>query len=370
MTKYNNGELNIEYIRYSFKNDKNKKPIINLIQELNNTENINWDKLNEKDFINIFEKFLQKPMSEFLNKISKSKKGLSKENKKLLQDAIINKLTDDNKINQLKTALLLQIFPMRKIFLYKMVVDTGIAPNPFWGYCTLAVCSPNHRNFNLNIGDWVVGIGGKDKKNKEFKKIRNKIKKDFFLIYTMKITEKIPLQSYYTNDTTNWKYKKIPRNIDCLNKKCGDNYLEFKSENENNWSWIKHPSYHKLDTVCQDTNHLLCHKDNSRTVFVSKKSNFIYLGNRCRLNNSQNEVEGMVNQRITQIENIEIINNANIQLIGWRHKYLENNEYNIIHLLNNLSLNGTRIKASGILGKPINTDKGDDNTLTYNVSTL
>lgn len=38
-----------------------------------------------------------------------------------------------------------------------MTFETGLAPNPFGRWCTLAVCTPNHCNAQLEIGDWIVG---------------------------------------------------------------------------------------------------------------------------------------------------------------------------------------------------------------------
>jgi hypothetical protein len=32
-----------------------------------------------------------------------------------------------------------------KLRSYIVRVDTGLAPNPFWGFCTLALCTPNHQ---------------------------------------------------------------------------------------------------------------------------------------------------------------------------------------------------------------------------------
>lgn len=32
-----------------------------------------------------------------------------------------------------------------RLFAYKMTHDTGFAPNPFWGYLTLATCKPKIR---------------------------------------------------------------------------------------------------------------------------------------------------------------------------------------------------------------------------------
>ena len=53
-----------------------------------------------------------------------------------------------------------------KHFTYKIDHDFGLAPNPFWGYCTLAICKSSiRRNRNLNIGSWVFGTGSVKLKN-------------------------------------------------------------------------------------------------------------------------------------------------------------------------------------------------------------
>ena len=63
-------------------------------------------------------------------------------------------------------------------FSYKLEHDFGLAPNPFGGYCTLAVCKSDIRkNKRLNIGDWIIGIGSQ------------KLKKLNHLIYTMQVSE-------------------------------------------------------------------------------------------------------------------------------------------------------------------------------------
>src|SRR5512147_3021801 len=43
------------------------------------------------------------------------------------------------------------------IYVYTLVHDTGFAPNPFHGFCTLACCKPKIRA-GASVGDWVVGI--------------------------------------------------------------------------------------------------------------------------------------------------------------------------------------------------------------------
>lgn len=44
------------------------------------------------------------------------------------------------------------------LFSYVLKADTGFAPNPFMGRCTLAACKPIIRR-TAQVGDWVVGTG-------------------------------------------------------------------------------------------------------------------------------------------------------------------------------------------------------------------
>ena len=43
----------------------------------------------------------------------------------------------------------------RSLFSYVVRSDGGFAPNPFFGYCTLATCKPRIRKGAL-VGDWIV----------------------------------------------------------------------------------------------------------------------------------------------------------------------------------------------------------------------
>ena len=40
-----------------------------------------------------------------------------------------------------------------KLYSYIVVHDAGLAPNPFYGWCTLAVCTPNHMGVKVTKGD-------------------------------------------------------------------------------------------------------------------------------------------------------------------------------------------------------------------------
>ena len=56
---------------------------------------------------------------------------------------------------------------MARIHSYVVRYDSGFAPNPFYGYCTLATCKPSIRK-GADIGDWVVGSGSNDRNIRGF----------------------------------------------------------------------------------------------------------------------------------------------------------------------------------------------------------
>ncbi|HMQ69662.1 MAG TPA: hypothetical protein PKA90_13705 [Ignavibacteria bacterium] len=133
-----------------------------------------------------------------------------------------------------------------KLLKYVVVHDTGLAPNPFWDYCTLAVCTPNHMNARLDLGDWIVGHSTKDTGNK--------------LIYAMEVNEILSFDEYFNDKRFQ---KKKPKKGSYMNY-IGDNIYYRNSKNE--WIWIPyslHSDKRKLDT------------DHPR-VFISK--NFYYFG--------------------------------------------------------------------------------------------
>ena len=77
-----------------------------------------------------------------------------------------------------------------KLFTYAIKYDTGFAPNPFHGICTLNTCKPQIRR-EADIGDWVVGL-----------------KKDR-VIFVMEVTKKISMSDYWKLCKTDYP-KKIP----------------------------------------------------------------------------------------------------------------------------------------------------------------
>jgi len=73
-----------------------------------------------------------------------------------------------------------------KLLSYVIKHDIGLAPNPYWGYCTLAVCTPNHMNAKLEKDNWILGISGKREGNQ--------------VVYLMQLTEEKMFFDNYFND--------------------------------------------------------------------------------------------------------------------------------------------------------------------------
>lgn len=69
-----------------------------------------------------------------------------------------------------------------RLFSYIVSHDTGFAPNPFWGYCTLATCKPNIRK-TAEVGDYIVGLTPK--------RLNNRV------VYAMRVDEVLDIASYF-----------------------------------------------------------------------------------------------------------------------------------------------------------------------------
>lgn len=74
----------------------------------------------------------------------------------------------------------------RQIRLYSYVVkyDAGLAPNPYWGYCTLAICTPNHMGIQAEKGDWIMGTTPVSPQGSK-------------LVYAMQISERLCFDDYF-----------------------------------------------------------------------------------------------------------------------------------------------------------------------------
>jgi hypothetical protein len=96
-----------------------------------------------------------------------------------------------------------------KLYSYIVTHDTGFAPNPFFGYCTLACCKPNIRR-TAEKGDWVVGLTPRASGNR--------------IVYFMRVDDVMKSFADYWNDSR-FKVKK-PIFTDGVRGRRGDNIYE------------------------------------------------------------------------------------------------------------------------------------------------
>ncbi|NPT61648.1 Nmad2 family putative nucleotide modification protein [Paraburkholderia elongata] len=135
-----------------------------------------------------------------------------------------------------------------KLLKYVMTSDTGLAPNPYFDICSLALCTPNHMNARLRPGDWVVGHSCKATGN--------------HLIYAMRLTKVLDMDRYF---------REYPQKRPVLNgepeQRYGDN-LYFREGAH--WRRVPSPGHNSVDSFAQDRGKL---------VFLAEGSgNFWYFG--------------------------------------------------------------------------------------------
>ncbi len=147
---------------------------------------------------------------------------------------------------------------MTKLLSYVVRYDSGFAPNPFYGYCTLATCKPSVRK-GASVGDWIVGTGSA---------ARGERRGDH-LVHAMRVTEAVNFRSYWVDDRFD---RKRPMRQGSRHQSCGDN-IYYRSEDDTHW--LQLPSFHAHPTEVTRQKHI--RRDTSvDRVLVS--SDFFYFG--------------------------------------------------------------------------------------------
>lgn len=129
---------------------------------------------------------------------------------------------------------------MTRLFSYVVRYDSGFAPNPFYGYCTLATCKPVIRQA-AQVGDWIVGTGSADKK----------IRRENRLVHAMRIKETLDFRTYW--DDSRFR-KKRPMRQGSRRQSCGDN-IYFRSEDDSRW--LQLDSFHAHLDASIRANHIV-----------------------------------------------------------------------------------------------------------------
>lgn len=135
-----------------------------------------------------------------------------------------------------------------KLLKYVMTSDAGLAPNPFFGICSLALCTPNHMNARIYAGDWILGHSCRATGNK--------------LIYAMRVTKILTMPEYFSE----FPEKRPNPDGDAI-ERCGDNLYDNAS---GKWRRLPSACHNEIGAFVQDQD---------RPVFLSEgEENFWYFG--------------------------------------------------------------------------------------------
>ena len=143
--------------------------------------------------------------------------------------------------------------------LYSYIVkhDTGFAPNPFFGYCTLACCKARIRR-KAKKGDWIVGLTPTAKGNK--------------IVYFMEVNETLGFDEYWRDQRFKEKRPTFGAGIAA---KCGDNI--YQPSTAHSLGYRQLPSTHSKPKFTKHEDPERKEDDLSgKQVLVS--SNFAYFG--------------------------------------------------------------------------------------------
>lgn len=147
---------------------------------------------------------------------------------------------------------------MPSIHSYVVRYDSGFAPNPFYGACTLATCKPDIRQ-TAAIGDWVVGSGSNDRK----------IRRGGHLVYAMRVTDALSFIEYDAHPRFG---KKKPFRRGSRKQSCGDN-IYYRDPVDD--TWRQRDSFHTLDNGQPNPDHIARDTGVDR-VLIS--DDFVYFG--------------------------------------------------------------------------------------------
>lgn len=135
------------------------------------------------------------------------------------------------------------------LYSYVLVTDSGLAPNPYHGYCTLAACKPQIRA-KAKVGDIVIGTGS----------AARHVQRGDKMVYAMCITEVLSTAQYWNDPRFEAKKPTGSRGVQFV----GDNIYEPLDSGD----WRQLPSLHCADDIERDLR--------AQVVLVSDR--FVYFG--------------------------------------------------------------------------------------------
>jgi len=160
-------------------------------------------------------------------------------------------------LGQLADTLVDNESSMPVIHSYIVAYDSGFAPNPFNGFCTLATCKPDIRK-RASLGDWIVGTGSN----------RQGVRRGGFLVHAMRVREALTFVEYWNDPRFE---KKKPNLHGSYRMACGDNiYCPLEGG-----GWRQLNSYHSGEDGTAVQKHI------SRDTSVDRvliSDDFVYFG--------------------------------------------------------------------------------------------
>ena len=145
----------------------------------------------------------------------------------------------------------------RSLFSYIVRYDSGFAPNPFHGYCTLATCKPRIRE-HAEIGDWVVGTASN----------ASDVRRGGHLVYAMRVTEILTTAEFWNDPRFEKKKPDLFYNWVAAS---GDNIYEPLGQD----CWRQLCSYHSREDGSRREDHV---RRDTGVERILVSDDFVYFG--------------------------------------------------------------------------------------------
>lgn len=147
---------------------------------------------------------------------------------------------------------------MARLHSYVIRYDSGFAPNPFYGFSTLATCKPAIREY-ADVGDWILGSGSNDRK----------VLRGGHLVHAMRVTETLSFEQY---DADPRFQSKKPYRTGSRKQSCGDNIYYRNAAGD---TWLQRDSFHSRPDGHLHPDHV---KRDTGVNRVLVSSDYIYFG--------------------------------------------------------------------------------------------
>ncbi len=143
-----------------------------------------------------------------------------------------------------------------RLYTYVVARDFGFAPNPFFGFCTLATCKPKIRS-SARVGDWIVGTGSKAYR------LAGRI------VYAMRVCERLSFEEYWIDPRFRLKRPNLKGSV---KQAFGDNIYHRHSKTRR---WVQENSHHSYSDGRPNQGNV---KHDTQTSSVLISSDFAYWG--------------------------------------------------------------------------------------------